>query len=89
MEVPDIEVFRILQKVAKMEPLINKTVKLIDNGGLDQKIQKAVSFGISNCPFYVDNKAKKKVVGFVKWVIVVLLPLITTLLTIYFTVGFS
>jgi len=88
MEIDDIEVFRTMQKVAKMEPFFEKFVSLVNNGGLDKRIREAVSRGITECPFYIENNARKKILGFVKWSAVIVVPIVTTLITIKFTVGF-
>ena len=83
MEVPDIEIYRTMQKVAGMEPLVKRVSEIIDNGEMDKRIEKAVSEGIKKCPFYAQQAAKGIIGKSVKWLILVLVPVIVTLLTVY------
>ncbi len=89
MEISDDEVFKSMQKVAAMEPTVKKVAGLIDNGELDVRIKTAVSAGIKECPFYIEGKAKKKVGGFVKWLLTVIVPIVVTLITVWKVTGFK
>ena len=81
MEISDVEVFHVMQKVASMEPLVKKVSEFIDNGEMDKRIEKAVSEGIKKCPFYAQQTAKGIIGKSVKWLVLVLVPIIVTLLT--------
>ncbi len=83
MEIPDVEVFKNMQKVAAMEPMVKKVSQFIDNGEMDKRIKEAVAQGIKECPFYTQQKAKKAISVFVKWIIAVTIPVVLTFATLY------
>lgn len=83
MEVPDAEVYKTMKDVAAMKPTVARISSFIDNGVLDKRIQKAVTDGVKACPFYIEGKTKKKITAVVRWVLMLCMPILVTILTLF------